>query len=215
MAKRRSVLNEEKIAAWIKEGRGSGEGKNYYPWVTIHDIPSRGRSSRINGWKSGRNHHLLSDGETRIFYLLEWSDSVIDIREQFPLLDREHAQRIAEKNSIKYPTYPDKQTPYVLTTDFMITVLSNGKKTYLARTFKYPEELVDNEKNNLIIEKFEIERIYWEERGINWGIIQETDESKVLAKNVEWVHGYYWKDDLPVSNHTLLNDLLDNYNSPS
>ncbi|NPU99906.1 MAG: heteromeric transposase endonuclease subunit TnsA [Brevinematales bacterium] len=209
MAKQRTVFSEEKIAQRIEEGRGSGEGKDYHPWLTIQDVPSLGRVSRIHGWKTDRIHHLVSDGESRIFYLLEWANPVIDIREQFPLLDREHSQRIAEDIHIKHPHYPGTTIPYVLTTDFMITVLSDGQKKYLARTFKYPEEFTNDAKYERMLGKFEIERIYWEERGIDWGIIKETDKSKALAKNIEWIHEYYWSDGLTVKNRASLRDMLE------
>lgn len=29
----------------LKEGRGLGRGKDYKPWLMVHDVPSRGRSS--------------------------------------------------------------------------------------------------------------------------------------------------------------------------
>jgi hypothetical protein len=71
------------------------EGKDYKPWITIQDFPSRGRVSRSPGWKSDRVHHFMSDGELRFFYLLEWSTEVQDIREQYPLLDLDLAMEIA------------------------------------------------------------------------------------------------------------------------
>lgn len=54
MSKRRYGLSEEKIQAYIKEGRGQGEGENYKPWINIHDFPSQGRVSRCFSWKTGR-----------------------------------------------------------------------------------------------------------------------------------------------------------------
>ena len=36
---------------------------------------------------ANRIHHLVSDWESRLFYLLEWSRSVQDIREQYLLVD--------------------------------------------------------------------------------------------------------------------------------
>lgn len=61
MSKRRYGLDEAKIQAYIKEGRGQGEGKDYKPWIDIHDFPSQGRVSRCFGWKTGRIHHFMSD----------------------------------------------------------------------------------------------------------------------------------------------------------
>ncbi len=86
--------NEAKFERFVKEGRGRGEGKDYKPWLTTQDVPSSGRRTRGSGWKTNRLHHTLSDHETRYLYLLEWADDVVDIREQFPLIDLEVAQYI-------------------------------------------------------------------------------------------------------------------------
>ena len=51
MAKRRNNWDEKKIARFLAEGRGSGELKNYKPWLNIQDFPSLGRVHRLTGWK--------------------------------------------------------------------------------------------------------------------------------------------------------------------
>ncbi|MCE5285664.1 MAG: hypothetical protein LLG02_07440 [Pelosinus sp.] len=65
MAKYRTSWTEDKIARYIKEGRGSSEGNTYKPWLTIQDVPSMGRVTRLSGWKTSRLHYLLSDNETQ------------------------------------------------------------------------------------------------------------------------------------------------------
>lgn len=187
MSKRRYGIDEAKIQAYIKEGRGQGEGKDYKPWIDIHDFPSQGRVSRCFGWKTGRIHHFMSDMEMRYFYLLEWSDIVVDIREQYPLLDRDRTRKIAEEKGIRYPEDTATRTPIVLTTDFLITVKENGSTFDVARTIK-PARDLDKAR---VIEKFEIERTYWEERGVNWSIVTENEINREFASNVEWVHDAY------------------------
>ena len=72
------VWDETKIQRWIEEGRGQNEGAAYKPWLTVRDVPSLGFSSRIQGWKTNRPHHLLSNHETDYFYIAEWSKTVVD-----------------------------------------------------------------------------------------------------------------------------------------
>ncbi len=43
MAKHRGEFTDKTIEKRIKEGRGSGEGSRYLPWITIRDVPSLGR----------------------------------------------------------------------------------------------------------------------------------------------------------------------------
>lgn len=187
MAKRRYGLDEERIQKYINEGRGQGYGPDYKPWLSIHDFPSKGRVSRCKGWKTNRVQHFMSDNETRYFYLLEWSDKVIDIREQFPIIERAETIRIAEALGIKYPKDVATSTPILLTTDFMITIIENGMNYDIARTIKTSTEL-DNPR---VIEKLEIERCYWKAQGIDWGIVTEQEINKNLALNIEWVYPAY------------------------
>lgn len=71
MARSRYGFDEAKIARFHKEMRGTGEGAAYQPWLTVKDVPSSGRSHRLRGLKTGRVHHLLSDIERDLFYVLD------------------------------------------------------------------------------------------------------------------------------------------------
>ncbi|KRG13974.1 Tn7 transposition protein A [Virgibacillus soli] len=189
MAKRKNGWTEEKISKYIKEGRGQGELSNYIPWLKIQDVSSNGNVSRFQGWKTKRQHEFLSNLERSYFFLLEWSDDVYDIREQFPL-ERELTFQIAEAKEIHHSIDKVTQTPIVMTTDFFVTIKRNNKKEYLARTIK-PSELLEDKR---VIEKFEVEREYWEGRGVDWGIITEKDIEKVTAKNIQWIYEHYYLD---------------------
>ena len=78
MSKRTRTSKIEKL---IKEGRGSGVGADYKPWLNIQDVSSLGRSTRLKGIKTNRQHEFLSALERNYFYLTEYSDFVVDIRE--------------------------------------------------------------------------------------------------------------------------------------
>lgn len=187
MARSKHDWTQAKFERYVKEGRGKGSGKQYKPWITIQDFPSRGRVSRSPGWKSDRIHHFLSDWELRLFYIFEWSDEVKDIREQFPLLDLDLAFCIADEMGIKYPKDRESGTPYVLTTDFVLTIRQNNKIVQIARTFKLAKDL----EKTRVLEKLELEKRYWDRQNIDWGIVTEQEISKVFADNVRWLHSAY------------------------
>ncbi len=42
-----------------------------------------------------------------------------------------------------------------------------------------------------VIEKFEIERVYWERRRIDWGIVTELEIPKQMARNISYIHDYH------------------------
>src|SRR5262249_42710756 len=74
------------IARRLKMGRGRGEAADYLPWLTVQEVHSKGTSHRFTS-PFGRTHHLFSDLEKSTFLIHQWRDEVIDVREQFPLLD--------------------------------------------------------------------------------------------------------------------------------
>jgi hypothetical protein len=161
-------------------------GRSWWRLQTIsyvRDVPSQGLSSRIPGWKTGRGHHFLAKEESAYFYILDWSISVIDIREQYPLLPHDSTIEIAYRLGIKPPTDPKTQLPIVMTTDFFIDIVVDGKIQRRARSIKLVKDLTDR-----TLEKAQIERVYWEERGIDWGILTELDINHQLSDNVKWVH---------------------------
>ncbi|BCC15086.1 transposase (plasmid) [Bacillus cereus] len=184
MSKRKRTSEIEK---WIKEGRGSGIGINYKPWLKIQDVSSLGRSTRLKGIKTSRQHEFLSDLERNYFYLTEHSDFIFDIREQFPLLPLEETIVIADELGIKHSTDPKTGEPIVMTTDFLLTVDKGQGLFEVARTVKMKDELLKER----VLEKFEIEREYWQRRDIDWGIVTEEEIHKVMARNISYIHDYY------------------------
>lgn len=190
MSKYSYTWDDNKLQKYINEGRGQGAGSDYKPWITIHDFPSKGISSRQLGWKSNRVCHFLSNHELRMFYLLEWCDDVIDIREQYPM-NLSDTMDIARRLGIKHPEDIKSKTPYVMTSDFMITLNIDGREVHLVRTVKpYP----DLEKKNTI-EHFEIERRYWADKGIDWGIVTDKEMPRTFVSNIEWAYYSYWLED--------------------
>lgn len=184
MAKRKRKLDYDKM---IKEGIGSGKGKDYKPWLEIQDFPSKGRVTRVKGIKTQRQHELFSDLERNYFYYLDFSDNVVDIREQFPLLPIEETMIIARELGIEHPNNPVTKEPVVMTTDFLITLKEkNGEILEKARTVKYKKDLVDKR----VLEKFEIERKYYLKKGIDWGIVTEEEIDKSISKSIADLYTY-------------------------
>ena len=151
----------------------------YTPALTRRSIKGTdSRTTAMPGCKTGRVHQLLSDLETDYFYYLEWAKNVTDIREQFPL-DIDETKQIASTLGIKHPSNDGKDV--VMTTDFLVTI---NDKYVLARTIKPAVKL--SEKR--VLEKFNIEKRYWESKGVGWGIVTENEIDKVLTENIKYFH---------------------------
>ncbi len=189
MARRKYVIDEKRTARFVKEGRGRGEGAEYKPWLTIQDVPSRGRSHRLVGISTGRIHHFLSDLELDLFLLLDWQTSTIDLREQFPL-ENDTTQDIADQIKVRHPRMPGVSQPMVMTTDLVQDRRVGSGVAIRAFAVKSAEDL----EQPRVLQKLEIEWRYWQERGIPWSIVTRTELPRRLARNVAWIHGFFYSD---------------------
>jgi len=202
MSKPRSDWDWNTYHKWLEDGRGTGEGKDYLVWLTIHDLASRGISSRIPGRKTGRMHHLLSGLETALFYILDASDLVLDIREQYPLLSLEETLRIAKELKVRHPRDQISKFPNVFTSDFVVTI-QNGFK---ALSVKPESEL----KKLRVRAKLAVEQRYWEEKGIEWRLVTEKNIDFQKSKNLEWINRS-WDFCKRVPTGRLSEEILDSF----
>ena len=173
-------ISEAKEQQWIKEGRGSGEGGNYKPWITVRDIPSEGRSHRVFGHKTQRTHHLLSDLELAVFLLLEWHMETTDIREQFPLR-QEDTMALAIAVGIDHPS--SNGVMHTMSSDFLVNT-SNTVQPKFALQAKYAQAMQDPRT----IEKLELERRYWQQKNVPWQLVTDQDIPKIVFQNISWLY---------------------------
>ncbi|HGO4533111.1 TPA: TnsA endonuclease N-terminal domain-containing protein [Klebsiella pneumoniae] len=182
MARARSLSTFSDFQRALKNGYGLGACGNYKPWLRVQDVPSRGTSAKIQGIKTSRAHHFLSEGETCCFFQAEFLDRVVDVREQFPLLPISLCRNIADVIGIRYPKIPTTRTPVVMTTDFLLTCQTGNDTWYEAISVK-PD---DSFSNMRVAEKLDLERIWWELLGVSFTVFVPSVQSKIQSKNIEW-----------------------------
>ena len=183
MAKRKYEIDEKRIERFSKEGRGAGHGSEYKPWLTIHDVPSEGRVSRIHSFKTGRAHHCLSDLEAGLFRILDWSDLVVDVREQYPL-DRDVTRMLAQQSGIDHPRDPGSRVDIVMTVDMLADVRIDGRMQTIAYSVKPASKLEDKRT----LEKLELERRWCVREKISWYLVTDRDLPERRIMNLEWLH---------------------------
>lgn len=194
MAKRNRQDGYATTERRLSEGRGAGRGKDYKPWLRIQDVPSQGLASRVFGSTTGREHHLLSNLEFDCFLVLDWDESVVDIREQYPLLSLEETLALAQEIGILHPTYPGSEEPVVCTTDFLITIRRKNGAVDEAIAVKPSEKLASMR----VLEKLELERLYWEKHNTPWHIVTEREIPVTLVENLKWLKPYQDLQALPL-----------------
>lgn len=191
---------QDQIKRWVKQGKGQGEGVNYTPWYTAKQVSSRGNTHRPKGIKNGREHLFLSDWEYFYFLLLDWSNLICDFKEQYPLLDNqldniEETIEIAKELNVEHPINTKTKELKVMTSDYLIYFLDGSVVAVSIKPFK----LITVRE----IEKMEIERIYWERRGVKWELVTDKDIPVAYAKNIDYVHSVYDLSKYQISDNTV------------
>ena len=192
MAKRNNKWTQKKYDVFMKNKSWELSGKDYIPTLTINTFSSRGRVTRIKGWKTGRVHYIHSDIMLRYFYILDYTDKVIineeeynivDIREHFPLYDLDQMEDV---KSLKLDKFREKDSgvSYILSSTFLITLANKFETKYIARAVRAKSSL----SRKITLEKLEIERRYWKSKGVNFGVVTEKDYSRAYADNIAWFH---------------------------
>lgn len=194
MPKRNRTQTRAVMENRARQGRGRGDGCEYKPWLLVHDVASRGRSSRIAS--GGRVVHTLSDWETAAFRDFQWDPSVVDVKEQFPLV-LEDTLRIAAEMKVRHPADGTPREPIVITTDFLVKRVKDGRAEQIAFAVKENaavELKLDRSRRELVSirrtrQKLEIERRYWVARDVRWVLLTEDRLSKVRKTNIEFIMG--------------------------
>ena len=174
-----NLYSEPQIQKKIRNGCGSGTGSLYRPWLTVQEFASSGRSHRTMSNKSSRILHLFSDLEFTYSCLLEWSTSVSELRERYPLL-RDDVKDISDELNI--PVIEYKGIQQVRFSDFLVSDDAHPLGQY-AIDVRYSSDL----SSNSTLEAIELQRRYWTSKKIGFYVATERNLPRVVLDNVEWL----------------------------
>ncbi len=184
-----------------KKGYGTGHGADYKPWFSTGRFSRTGTASSFPDWKTGRMIQCLSQGELWWYVKLRWNDSVVDIREHFPLLPKEETLAIADQWGVKRPLNGN----FTMTTDFLIDLV-DGRT--LAISIKNDKERISDRQKELLA----IEREYWNRRGIEFSVAIKEDLNREEIKNMRDCLTVYDKsrirDDIGIIRHLIAHKKL-------
>lgn len=158
---------------------GTGAGADYKPWIQVGEFGSSGTAGRVVDWKTGRVVHLMSQAEIYFWYVLRWSDDVLDVREQIPL-DLETTERIAEEYGICHPNKNGETV--VMTTDFLVDTNTGNVAFSIKRTATFSERT---------LEKLYLEQQYWKRKDVPWKLVTVNDFDMLTARNIRDVVAFY------------------------
>jgi predicted RNA-binding protein with PIN domain len=179
----------EKLNIWKAEIHNS----QYRPYLTVRSVNKIGRRHWMYCSKQKRQVHLLSDGERRAYTILLSMPETKAVMEQYAL-DSNETMDIAIEQGVIHPRNHKTGEAHVMTTDFVVTQnVPNQFGVYAtAYTFKYFDQLYTLEgdtrkpKSYRTWEKFNIEKEYWNLRGLDYRILTERDATKEYSWNIQF-----------------------------
>lgn len=168
MSKRISEISK------FKQGRGTGRGKDYKPWIYIYELNSIGTAESVPDWKTGRMIQCLSQGEVWVFHYLRFNENISDIREQYPLLPINETAEIAAVMGIK----GSFNNNIAMTLDFLVT-RKDGKE------FGFSVKDSERSYSKRDKELFEIQKEYWKRRGVKLYLVFKDKLNVNVKMNIE------------------------------
>lgn len=175
----------------IAEGRCQGIGPAYVPFYLANEAKSVGTASMIPDLREGRMIHTLSATETDLYYMLRWDDAVEHIREQY-LLDTNYINEIRLNLGLKQVS-----ANCCYTTDFLVDYKDGSQHAYsvkFKRTDFNPDSVQYKGKDykyKKMIERQNIERLYWQTQGIGFTIVTSEDIDRIYVQNIAYVLSFY------------------------
>lgn len=162
----------------------------YKPFFYVRDVPSEGRSTILEGLKIPRTHHYFSDVEYHYHLLAEYSDLVLEIREQYALLPREETKLIADQLSIDHPIYSVTGVQRALTSDLLLTVIKGDEIALVVLCCKVASDIdPNNPEAARTLEKVLLEKVYWEARNVEWRLVTDKMLPENKVHNLDFFRG--------------------------
>jgi hypothetical protein len=176
------------IERYLSLGRGKGTFEEYIPFHRVgRSDPSSLGISHLTNWNN-RQRELLSEGEHDSLLFALMLPNLVDVREQMPLSYESSShelgdydinttiecfpgtQQICVELGIKHPRVNgnDRSIPWRMTTDMLLTLKHPNNRNYLLAISCKPLHFnLEGRKRKLL----EIEKVYWEKRGVKWLLI--------------------------------------------
>ena len=151
----------------------------YEPFIRADKFSSLGTSHRIHLARTGRTHHLLSNGEYFAFLLFAFNKNVVDIREQFPL-PLDFTLAAAHQIGVNHPMTTKQRVALPMSVDFMLT-MSDG--TFKAYDFKQERFLSDKRTK----EKLEVASLATRQYGATYEILTENSLPIAVCRNLDLI----------------------------
>jgi hypothetical protein len=178
MGKTRVRATQKNRDAWIKDFLEKEARGEYEPFYRTQDVTSSGIKARVPCPHSpGRVYHTLSTNETFKLIELLHDPLVVDIKEQYPVVDVKKSEAFAKAMEIKHPRLVWSATNSVITWDFLCTMKAGPKRVIIVK----PSSQLEDERTK---QKIELEMALAISCGYEVCIVTDKDVKTEAVKNI-------------------------------
>ena len=117
--------------------------------------------------------------------MIERLPSVVDIREQWPILDIDRTLRLCSDLGVRHGQREGLPEPFTI--DFLITELREGKISYRAASIKTPED-ADNPE---IERRLGVEHIWCEEHKAPFKLVDTSSFTKTMLSTLRFMRSWF------------------------
>ena len=183
-----------------KQRRGKGRGAEYRPEIRVNEMKGHlGTHIVQRDHKTKRDMHFLSQGEAMLYNILRFEDTVVDIREQYPL-PIESTEIIAAQIGKRHPMVRGEKVP------FTIDILADFADGH-SEAFSVKASESEFTKNLSQVENVYIMKLYCESVGIPFHQVYTDKINRAYAENISRIL-YYWDPDVVEDKVGLFKHLL-------
>lgn len=185
MGKSRRDVSMELRNSYIKNWKEKEENDQYEAFIRTFDISSSGIKSRYPCPDTpGRFYQTLSINELfQLIHLLK-DPTIKCIKEQYAVTDEkadsatltDESVAMAMQMNIRHPTYPQCDTPIVITWDFLCETISGGMKVFSVK----PEYVLGNKRVKQLLA---LERALALSRGYEYELVVDTKLKTIQTDN--------------------------------
>lgn len=175
-------MKEKRSINKILEGRCRGVGADYVGMKKANESHSRGASAELFDPIAGRTVDVLSNGERYFFWKMRFDEHVVEIREQQAL----HPDLVARAAAQLHVPIPAD----ILSTD-MVVLYDDGTITAYSVKHSRKEITTKTAKGRAVIRRQALEKLHWEQLGVEFRIRFTDEMEHYCAENIEAVMVYY------------------------
>lgn len=173
------------LRARIRRGLGVGAGPDYKSWRNIDNTGTTGTAVVVHGIRVDRRYEILDERARTYFFLLEREESIVDIREKWPILDIDRTLELAAKFEVRHPLRDIAPEPLCI--DFLLKEALRSGFAYRATILINSIKKIDDRRQRLL----RVQQQWCQEHAIDWTLVDTSSLDKTVLDSLRFIRSWH------------------------